>query len=270
MAKAGWTGVAGGLGLALAVGLMPVEGARAEVAPPTSALDDGDEPPPDAPPEGGGGDRPPEAGAGGGAPAGRELDTTSPVALALKELLRVDPRYAKDGTVELVYPFDDEPELLDWVHQGFDRVDLRGGRLTLGVGSNGQGLLQHRLEMVGRYEVTFRCKLEWVSSRSDLVFVLGKGGGGRFGNQLVERQARGWRPVTRVDPARDRFAGARDVTVRYLVDGDDVTVWMNGIQVGATDKLKRKLDGKVGLWCTDMRLVIDEVRLVGRPDTSKL
>ncbi|MCO5167656.1 MAG: hypothetical protein M9894_15010 [Planctomycetes bacterium] len=229
------------------------------------AQDGGDEPqPPAERPEGG------EPPAGDPPAAGRTLDTTSPVALALRELLRVDPRYATDGTVELVYPFDEDPELLDWTHQGFDRVDLRGGRLTLGVGSNGQGLLQHRLELAGRYEVTLRCRLEWVSSRSDLVFVLGKGGGGRFGNQLVERQARGWKPVTRVEPARDRFAGAREVTVRYVVDGDDVTVWLNGVQMGSTDKLKRKLDGKVGLWCTDMRLVLDEVRITGRPDTSRL
>jgi hypothetical protein len=34
---------------------------------------------------------------------GRKLDTESPVAKALDELLRIDPRYAEDGTVELIY-----------------------------------------------------------------------------------------------------------------------------------------------------------------------
>lgn len=240
-------------------------------APPPQPPPGDDAPPPTPPPAGEGGDAgKPSAGGGGATPPQRELDTTSPAALALDELLNVDPRYGKDGRVELTYGFEEEAELLDWANQGFDRVDVHGGNLTLGVGSQGQGLIQHTLELQGAYEVVFKVKLEWVSSRSDLVFLLGQKGGARFGNQFVERQSRGFRPVARVEPARERFNGARDVTLRYLIEGDDVSVWLNGIQLGRTNKLKRKLDGRVGMWMTDMRMVVQEVQIKGTPDASKL
>jgi hypothetical protein len=184
-------------------------------------------------------------------------------------MLHVDPRYAKDGTVELLYEFDGEAELLDWQHSGFDLAETRHGDLTLGAGSQGQGLVQHTLAMQGPYEVVLNCRIDWLSSRSDLVFILGKGGG-RFGNQFVEKKSSGFKPVTKNDPARDRFGGGRDVTLRYVINGDDVTVWINGVQMGTTNKLKGKLAGKFGMWMTDMRLVVRSVTIKGRIDASKL
>jgi hypothetical protein len=258
--------------LAVAVGVgvftLPQGGASAQDRPP---LQDDEPPPPDQPPPP---DEPPPgtpppAGGAPAAPAARELDTTSPEALALTELLHVPHNYGKDGNVELLYNFSEEAQLLDWANQGFDRSDIYQGTFTLGVGSQGQALIQHCLEMTGKYEVSFKVRLEWVSTRSDLVFLVGKGGG-RFGNQFVEKQSRGFRPLGRNEPARDRFGGGRDVTVKYAIDGDDITVWLNGAQMGTTDKLRRKLDGKVGMWMTDMRMVVQQVELKGRPDTSKL
>jgi hypothetical protein len=222
-----------------------------------------EEPEPEPPPAG------TEKAPAAGTPATRELDTSSPEAQALKELLHVDPRYAKDGTVELVYEFDAEAELLDWQHQGFDLAETRGGALTLGAGSQGQGLVQHTLAMQGPYEVLVSCRVDWLSTRSDLVLLLGKGGA-RFGNQFVEKKSSGFKPVTKNEPARDRFGGGRDVQLRYVVDGDDVTVWVNGVQLGTTNKLKGKLAGKVGLWMTDMRLVVQSMTIKGKIDASKL
>lgn len=246
----------------------PGRGAAQDRAP-APLLQDDDEPKPEPEPS----TEPPpstdKAPAGDAKPPARELDTTSPEAQALKALLHVDPQYAKDGTVELVYEFDGEAELLDWQHQGFDLAETRGGNLTLGAGSQGQGLIQHTLALLGPYEVEIACRVDWISSRSDLVFLLGKGGG-RFGNQFVEKKSSGFKPVTKNEPARERFGGGRDVTVRYVVNGDDVTVWINGVQLGTTNKLKGKLPGKVGLWMTDMRLVVQRVTIKGRIDASKL
>lgn len=266
MKASGWMARAA-LAAAIGVGVfaLPQGGASAQDDG-TSLQDDG--PPPDEPPP-----TPPDGAppAGGTPPATptRELDTTSPEAQALTSLLHVPHNYGKDGNVELLYNFGEEAQLLDWVNQGFDRSDIVMGNFTLGVSSQGQGLIQHCLEMTGKYEVTFKVRLEWVSTRSDLVFLVGKGGG-RFGNQFVEKQSRGFRPLGRNEPARERFGGGRDVTVKYAIDGDDITVWLNGAQMGTTDKLRRKLDGKVGMWMTDMRMVVKQVELKGRPDTSKL
>ena len=65
--------------------------------PPTAAQDDGST---EAPP-------PPSTDA---KPPTRELDTASPEAQALKEMLHVDPRYAKDGTVDR--------QSIWWLHEG--------------------------------------------------------------------------------------------------------------------------------------------------------
>lgn len=204
-------------------------------------------------------------------PAGeakRELDTTSPEAIALKELLHVDPRYSKDGTVELLYNFSEESQLADWQNLGFDRCDSRG-ELTLGVGSQGAGLISHCLELKGDFEVTFVCRLDWVTSRSDLVFFIGKGGG-RFGNLFVQKNGNGFRSVVKTEPARDRFAAGRTVTIKYVRKGQELAVHMNGVNLGSTKKLSDKLDGKVSIYMTDMRLILQSCEIRGHIDTSKL
>lgn len=213
----------------------------------------------------------PPAGSEAPPPAGepkRELDTTSPEAIALKELLHVDPRYCKDGTVELIYNFSEEAQLADWQNLGFDRCDSRG-ELTLGVGSQGAGLLSHCLELKGDFEVTFVCRLDWVTSRSDLVFFIGKGGG-RYGNAFVQKSGNGFRPVGKVEPARDRFGAGRTVTIKYVKKGQELTVHMNGVNLGTTKKLGDKLDGKVSIFMTDMRLILQSCEIRGHIDTSKL
>lgn len=244
---------------------------------PLAPAQDGDEPPPgpppagtEAPPPGGGDAKPPGAPPAGGdaKPPERELDTTSPQALALKELLHVDPRYGKDGTVELVYTFDEEAQLQDWQNLGFDRVDCRGD-VTLGVGSQGQGLIQHCLELKGDFEVQYRCRIDWMSSRSDLVFFVGKGGA-RYGNAFVQKQSNGFRGVGRGEPDRARWGGGREVTVKHVLRGQELTAYLNGVNVGATKRLDGKLDGKVSIFMTDMRLVLMQVEIRGHVDTSKL
>ena len=52
----------------------------------------------------------------------RELDPDSPEAMALEELLVMNARYAKDGTVQLAYAFREPTD----AHQYDDRVDRSG------------------------------------------------------------------------------------------------------------------------------------------------
>jgi hypothetical protein len=261
----------------------------------------GDEPPPagDAPPPAG--DAPPPAGdepAGDDEPADdgprrrprrvdadrRQLDTDSPVARKLDELLVVDPRYATDGTVELVYDFSDDGQVADWEVQGLDRVEeanRRGNRgravargakkpVALSLGAGGApGLFAHKLELVGQYEVEVRCHVERTTTRSALVFMLGKGGAS-WGSQLVQRGSSGFSVVGREAPDKDAWAGGRVVTVTVSANSGELVTSLNGARVEATKRLEGKLDGRAAIYLTDMHLVVHRVVIRGTVNPNKL
>lgn len=237
---------------------------------------------PDAPDEP---DEPEEPGRRGKrerAPA-RPIDTDSPVARALDELLVVAPNYSVDGTVELTYDFKDEAQLDDWTQEGLDQAEgsnargrqgrrMRAGAapqaLSLGAASN-PGVFAHRLEMAGDYEVTFRLRTERTTTRSDLIIFAGKGGAS-WGTQLVQRGTRGFTPVGRVAADKDAWTGGRMITVTLAARGDELVTSINGARRDATTKLAGKLAGRVGLYLTDMHLVVDHVTIKGRIDPAKL
>lgn len=214
-------------------------------------------------------------------PPKRELDTDSPVARALDELLVVDPRYATDGTVLLEYDFTDETQVADWTMQGLDRVEEsgpRGGRgrrvrngnataLSLGAGSSGQGLFVHRLELKDDHEATFRCSTIRTSTRSELVFMLGRAGAA-WGSALVQRGSSGFSGGG--EPDKDAWTGGRTVTVTIARRGDEVTTSINGARVGGSTRLADKSDGRVGIYLTDMHLVVHGVTIKGTVDPAKL
>lgn len=207
-------------------------------------------------------------------PPKRELDTTSPEALALKEALHVDPQYGKDQRVELVYPFDSEAEALDWQDRGLDRIAFdTAGEVTLASSANGSGIFLHKLHMLPPYEVQVTAHVTWSTTRSDMVFLFG-GGGARYGNQFVQRQSRGFRPLSRDEPNRMAFAADRTVVVKFLVTGEPdhevVTCYMNEVQRGRTDRLEGKVAGQIGVFLADIRMHLNEVRISGRIDASKL
>ena len=212
-------------------------------------------------------------------PAGtRELDTASPTAKALKELLHVDPRYAKDETVELVYEFADDGELQDFDQRGFDMVqrdavpiDGDSSELTLITSSQGQGILQHRLEMLAPYEVTVKLKLGEVRGSADFVFTIGKSGGARLLDQFAERTSRGFKPVGK--PRQPVYEGlCRNTgTVRYVVTEDTVSVQVNGADRGSTKKFAGgKANGKFGVWMAGTSMHIGQITIKGKFDGSKL
>lgn len=256
-----------------------------------------DEPtPPEAPADPDAPDAPadpdaPDAPANPGKPGKREraparpIDTDSPVARALDDLLVVPPNYSIDGTVELVYDFKDETQLDDWTQEGLDQADgtnargRQGGRrarqvgrapqaLSLGAASN-PGVFAHRLELEGEYEITFRLHTERTTTRSELIFFAGKGGAS-WGTQLVQRGTRGWSPVGRVAADQDAWNGGHLLTVTLAARGDELVTSINGARRDATTKLAGKLAGRAGLWLTDMHLVVDHVTIKGRIDPAKL
>ena len=216
----------------------------------------------------------------------RELDSESPEAEALAELLVRDAAYAKDGTVSIVYDFTEPTQQQDWEMRGFDLVEAarraRGTKkkrrrdlgkktkfLNLNVGSQSKGLLLHNLEMKGAFEVTFTGSIDRMSTRSDLVFVVGKGGL-RFGNQFVKGSRGSFRPVKKGAVDRSAFEGRRPVIVRLVAGNGKLSAFINGSMVGQTTKLKGKLDGKIGLFATDMSFYLSKVEIKGEINKKKL
>lgn len=218
----------------------------------------------------------------------RKLDTESPVAKALDELLRVDPRYAEDGTVELIYDFKDDEQLEDWMQEGLDRAEeanRRGGRgrairngeraplaLSLAAGSGAQGLFVHRLELKGDYEAVFRCHVERTTTRADLVFLAGKAGAS-WGTQLVARGGRGFSPApgARTTADKEPWNGGRLVNVTLSSKGGELIVSVNGARLDGTKRLEAdKLHGRVGIFLSDMHLIVHRVTIRGAVDPAKL
>jgi hypothetical protein len=215
---------------------------------------------------------------------GRHLDPDAPVARALRQRLAVDPRYASDGTVELIYDFTREADVADWTMEGFDRAEEggpRGGRgarvrrtgktvaLSLGCGSSGQGLLLHCLDMKGDYEVTIRAHVERTSTRSELVFLLGKGGAS-WGTQLVQRTGGGFAPIGEHAVDKDAWVRGRVVTITVAARDGELTTSVNNVRVDGSTRLRGKLDGKVGVYLTDMLLVVQRITIRGTVDAAKL
>ncbi|MGE0709157.1 MAG: hypothetical protein AB7N76_19570 [Planctomycetota bacterium] len=218
---------------------------------------------------------------------GRELAPDEPEAAALKQLLTTDARYAKDGTVALLYDFKAPEQVADFDRRGFDAADREQGfgrgkgrakrmvdagpkartRMELAAGSNG-GLLLHKLELED--EFTVRCTLQVMrmTSRSDLVLFVGKGGV-RFGAQLVSRAGSSFHPVGRGPLGREPFEKGSVVVTLTAKDGE-LKVAVDGVTTATTEKLKGKLDGQVGLFARDMLLYVYEVEIKGRPDPNKL
>ncbi len=216
---------------------------------------------------------------------GRKVDTTSEVARKLAERLHVPPRYcAEDGTVELVYQFREEGELLDWQLEGLDRVEeganargnrpnpARAGRgqfLSLGAGSSKTGVALHVLELSGDYEATFEGRVVRSSTRAQLVFLLGKGGAS-FGTKLVKGSGRGFSALDGAEEDRDPWAGGRTVTVRLSAQSGELAAEVNRAKRGSSNKLAEDLDGRVGILLRDMLLVIQRVTIRGTVNQGKL
>ncbi len=262
------------------------------LAAPTLARDDGTEAPPpatEAPPAGEGeGDAGKDEGTGDDAgplaPRGkRKLERAGPVAQALDDLLVVDPRYASDGTVELVYEFRQPNELQDWTQEGLDRAEETGPRGNdvrrrrnpnakldhLALGANASpGRFLHRLAFKGDHEAVFRCSILRSTTDADLVFLLGKGGA-PWGTCLAKASGSRWAGL---DGAVDRapWTGGQAVTVRLAVVGDEVEVEVDGVRRAETRKLGVESDGKVGLLLRNLHLVVHRATLRGAIDPAKL
>lgn len=258
------------------------------LAAPTLARDDGTEAPPpatEAPPAEGEGDAGKGDDAGPLGPKGkRKLERTGPVAQALDDLLVVDPRYASDGTVELIYEFRQPNELQDWTQEGLDRAEETGPRGNdvrrrrnpnakldhLALGANASpGRFLHRLAFKGDHEVVFRCSVLRSTTDADLVVVAGKAGA-PWGTCLAKASGSRWAAL---DGTLDRtpWNGGGVATIRVAVAGGETEVEVDGVRRAASTKLTAaETDGKVGLLLRNLHLVVHRATLRGVVDPAKL
>jgi hypothetical protein len=263
--------------VALAAALLGVVGLASPFAAPVQAQDDeeedGDE---ESEGEGEGGEE--EGDKGGDKPAPpptgkRELDTTSPEAKAIDEMLHVPTNYGKDKRVELTYTFAEVAEAEDFEVRGFDKAEAAQqyqAGFELGVGSRGQGLVLHRLALKGDFEVEYKVRLDWIAPSSQLVFVFADGkAGGIWGPYFAKRGSSGYKPLAKVEIDRGRLASNRECKLRYVVQGEEVTCFVDGVKAASSSKLK-KLDGRLGIYMTNMRLVLLSATIKGEVDAAKL
>jgi hypothetical protein len=207
-----------------------------------------------------------------------QVDTDSPVALALRELLHV-PYVLRDGKVDATYAFASAAEDSDFETAGFDKAEVndvqswgRGGiDLELGVGSQRMARLAHVLALAGDFQIDLTMWLNHSSGRSSLVFTLGNKIGVRWGQQIVKlSKSGGGRPLAGQEPDRTIFREERLVTVRITRVGDALTVMCNGRKVAEKTLKPGELDGRFGLIATDLRMIITDLRIQGVVDATKL
>ncbi len=215
-----------------------------------------------------------EDAAGKDAPQKRELDPDSPQAKALGELLFVEANYGKDRRVELEYAFNEPAQAEDFEVRGFDKAEVNTSYsqgFELGVGSRGQGLMLHVLPLKGDFTVEYRLRLEWIAPSSQLVFVFADGkSGGQWGPYFSKRTSRGYKPLARMPIDRSKVGSGRDVTVRYEVADGEITCWVDKIKLAETGKLSKKLDGRIGLYMTNIRVVLTGLSIHGEIDPAGL
>ena len=203
----------------------------------------------------------------------RKLDTESPEAVALKELLHIDPKYGKaDKQVALMYGFMEAVELEDFTVKGkVDRIEAYTG-LEIGVGSRGQGLILHNLALKDDFEIELHARIDWLAPSSVLVFCFADGKSGSiFGGSFAKRGGSGYRPVNKGDqPDKGRFTAARAVKVKFVCKDGKITSWCDGVKTAETSKLGKKLDGRFGFYLQNIRVVFSSLQIKGAVDTSKL
>lgn len=214
-----------------------------------------------------------------GAPAAEPtVDTTSPVAMALRDLLHVS-HVLSDGKVDATYDFSEQGQEADFQMVGFDKAEINpvNGSHTyatdfeLGAGSRGLGRLAHVLPLAGDVQVEFTLWLNHSTTRSNLVFMLGNNVGVRWGQQLVKVSRSGsMRPLTRGEPDRTIFREERRVQVKLTRIGDTLGVECNGRRVAQKTFKPGELDGRFGLIASDLRIVITDLRIRGVVDASRL
>lgn len=212
-------------------------------------------------------------------PAPAAEDRTSPVAMALNELLHV--RYAlHDGKVDASYDFAVQGEQNDFETVGFDKAEINdidsygrvsGVDLELGVGSQRVARLQHVLALAGDFQIDLTLWLNHSSGRSNLTFLIGNKVGVRWGQQLVKvGKSGGMKPLSGAEPDRSIFREERDVTVRITRVGELLTVECNGRKVAQKTFKPGELDGHFGLIANDLRMIVTSLRIQGVVDASKL
>lgn len=220
-------------------------------------------------------DLPPDVGAPGAGPA---VDTTSPVALALRDLLHVS-HVLSDGKVDARYDFSEQGQEADFQMVGFDKAEINrvngshaySTDFELGAGSRGLGRLAHVLPLAGDVQVEFTIWLNHSTTRSNLVFMLGNNVGVRWGQQLVKVSRSGaMRPLTRGEPDRTIFREERKVTVKLTRVGETLTVECNGRRVAQKTFKAGELDGRFGLIASDLRLIVTDLRITGVVDAAGL
>ena len=79
-----------------------------------------------------------------------------------------------------------------------------------------------------------------------------------------------WLVALRGKLDRAAFEAGGSVEVRLVCGSGTITLYCNGQKIGTSKKLMGKLDGHVGIYATDMSLLVSHIEIKGEIDKKKL
>ncbi len=210
---------------------------------------------------------------------GREIDKTSPLALALSDTLAVPFTFRKNGTIEIQYSMVDALVAEDFEARGFDKFQAghmdgfhavsRTG-LEMGVGSQSMAKTLHALTLCEEYTIELEAWFNYSSGRTTMVVLFGDDLGASFGQALVKVSKSGRvRPITgRLD--RGVFREERLVKIKIQAKDGKVTISCNGRVTAEKEVGEKKLTGRFGILGADVRLQITALSIRGKVDPTSL
>ncbi len=194
-------------------------------------------------------------------------------------LLAVEHRLRPGNVLEVSYPLVEPIEQDDFLHKGFDKIDVHkvsggGGRsdtgLELGAGSRSMGTLLHKVPLKGDFEIELEMWTAHNTPSAFLCLVLSKKVGVAWGQALCKPTS--LRPFNRGakgDPTE--FREERTVRTKITCKDDVVTIECNGRKVDERRFSKGELKSvQFGILARNMRLVVSNLRIRGVVDVKEL
>lgn len=210
------------------------------------------------------------------------IDTTSPVAMAMNELLTVPHSLRKNMELSVNYPMEQGGELEDFESLGFDKFEIcRASRsagawaepilgLEVGVSSQRVARMWHAVTLTDAFEIELEMWVNAGGSRSSLVFLVGKKVGVSWGQEIVKVSKRG--ATRRISGKVDRnvFRGERKVKIKITARDNTLTIKCDGRTTAKKAFKSGELKGRFGMIAKGVRFQVLDLRINGFVDPSKL
>lgn len=209
--------------------------------------------------------------------AGEEEATVDEtVKAALAEMLNTPHSLRPGNVLSVTYNCAEQGQLEDFEAKGFDKCEVNPidnfthseTALEIGAGSRGMGFMQHRVTLNGDFEISVTMWVNVNAPSSVVAFTLGKKVAVLWGQTICKSNLK---PMSKRSPDVTKFGENRKCTIIMTRKGAELSVKINGQLTDKYEFRKGELDGiKFGVMARNVRFVLNEIRIEGVVDTSKL